>query len=296
MLSPSRERPARVSQSYEHYYEDVFVIVQVGDVLYHLPAAVLARRSQVFATLFSLPQTSGSVWCTEGLSDNEPIILQGHRSADFDCLMQYLFGGPVFMEKIPAIRCLISLLKMCDFFEIVDGRTYAISSMEHHPDLDLASRLLLCHQYSIVTWLGFAFRGLAALPLHHHTEAELGTIPMKFIHSLIAVRHWVMTHCLTLAAVPPSIVNGFNCVTPATCGYAWESAWKHGPSEMFRHPDVDYNGCAVLEALEAASIPSICQGCLELSIANVKDSGSLIAEEQFVEDTVRKLTQWMGSC
>ncbi|KIK73111.1 hypothetical protein PAXRUDRAFT_612504 [Paxillus rubicundulus Ve08.2h10] len=209
--------------------------------------------------------------------------------------MQYLFGGTAFMEKIPAIRCLISLLKMSDFFEIVDGRAYAISNMEHHPDLDLASRLLLCHQYSIIAWLGIAFRGLAALPLHRHTESELGTIPTKFIHSLIAVRHQVTMHRLTLAAVPPPVIGGFSCVTPATCAHAWESAWRHGPSEMFHHPDVDYTGHAVLEALEAASILSICWECLELSIANVKDSGSLIAEEQFVEDAICELTAWMGS-
>lgn len=185
---------------------------------------------------------------------------------------------------------------MSDFFEISDGRTYAITNMEYHPDLDLASRLLLCYQYNIITWLGTAFRGLAALPLHHHTESELGRIPTKFMHSLIAVRHRVTTHRLTLAAIPPPVVAGFSCVTPGTCGHAWESAWKHGPSEMLRHPDVDYTGRAVLEALEAANIPSICRGCLEFSVANVKDSGSLIAEEVFVEDSVRELTAWMGSC
>jgi len=48
------------------------------------------RRSRVFENLFSLPRTG--IREDEGRSDESPIVLQGHSSADFDCLLDYLFG------------------------------------------------------------------------------------------------------------------------------------------------------------------------------------------------------------
>ncbi|KAF8837820.1 hypothetical protein BDN67DRAFT_972438 [Paxillus ammoniavirescens] len=333
MTIPTCEKPARqslgkVRRSYAHYYEDNFTVLQVRhhfslrlsnglgagkmkahfdcakveNVLYRLPAALLTRRSQAFAALFSLPRSVNSVRCTEGLLDDEPIILHGHVSADFDCLMDYLFGsassGPPStssIERSPGLSYLMSLLKMSDFFDIADGRSYALLKMESHPGLDLASKLLICLQYNVVPWLAPAFRDLVALPLHHHNLAELGKIPDKILHSLLAVKHLITNHRLTLAAVPPPVINGFNCTTPATCGYSWGEAWVHGPAEMFRHPDVEFTGREVLAALEAAEIRGICNGCRDLSVSNVKDSGSLLAEEQFVEDMIVELTVWLTS-
>lgn len=188
----------------------------------------------------------------------------------------------------------MSLLKMSDCFEVVDGRSHALSQLEGHPDLDLATKLLICYQYRVIPWLAPAFRALAALPLHQLTESDMCRIPPKFLHSLVTVKHKITTHRLTLAAVPPPAVNGFNCLTPATCSHGWQTAWKNGPSEMFRHPDVHYSGRTVLVALEGAHISGVCSGCIEQSVANVKASGSLLVEEDFVEDMVTELTAWLA--
>ncbi|KAH7919166.1 hypothetical protein BV22DRAFT_1134035 [Leucogyrophana mollusca] len=291
-------RWASPQRSYGHYYEDIFVVIQVEQLLYRLPVALLKKRSRVFSDLFSLPR-SGSICSTEGLSDGELIILHGYSSREFNCLLDYLFGrSPNDTQAGSKSQCsvpfLISLLKMSSVFKISDGKSYAIAEMETHPELDLATKLQLCFQYNLVQWLTPAFQQLISLPIEELREEDVLKIPSKILHSFIQVKHQMTTHRLTLASIPPPAMAGFACHTPLTCADTWERAWKEGPAEMLRHPDTFYSGREILDQLESVEISDVCDSCRDFSVINVKESGSLLLEEHFIENKITELASWLA--
>ncbi|KAG1758056.1 hypothetical protein EDD22DRAFT_957244 [Suillus occidentalis] len=206
-----------VQCSVAHYYNCEFIVIQVQNQLYRLPIDLLKRRSPIFANLFSLPRTG--IRSDEGLIDNTPIVFHGHSSVDFDCLLDHLFGklrdtdSEGDMEQAnntppESVSILVSLLTMSSVFDVSVGKSYAANQLEAHPDLDLPTKLQLCHQFKILPWLTPAFREL------------------------------ISTHHLTLAAVVPPALAGMLCHTPLTCADGWETGWKADPAEMLRHPDV----------------------------------------------------------
>ncbi|KAG1733233.1 uncharacterized protein EDB91DRAFT_1057617, partial [Suillus paluster] len=267
----------------------------VQSQLYHIPADILARRSNVFANLFSLPRTG--IRQDEGRSDESPIVLDGHSSVDFDCLLDHLFGRSDTDEPSPAntesVPFLISLLQMGTIFDIEVAKSHAIRRLETHPDLELTTKLQLCHRFRIITWLSPTFKALVSQPIENLDPSSLGRIPTHILHALIQVKHQIMTHRLTLAAIAPPAIGGFSCLTPATCALEWESAWKEGPAEMLRHPDIFYAGRDILAELVSADLSPVCLDCVEMSVFNVKDSGCLLMEENFVEDMLVVLTTWL---
>ncbi|KAG0707408.1 hypothetical protein DFH29DRAFT_27136 [Suillus ampliporus] len=281
-----------LQRSAAHYYCSEFVVLQVQSQLYHVPADLLARRSRVFANLFSLPRTG--IRLDEGCSDESPIVLHGHSSADFDCLLDHIFGriqtdtmdepSQMNTESVPF---LISLLKMGAVFDIEVAKSHAIHHLETHPDLHLTTKIQLCHRFRIIAWLSPTFKALVSQPIENLDPSALAQIPTYILHALIQVKHRITTHRLTLAAVTPPAIEGFSCLTPVTCALEWEAAWKEGPAEMLRHPDIFYPGRDILAELESADISPVCSDCGEMSISNVKESGCLLMEESFVEVSVR---------
>ena len=59
---------------------------------------------------------------------------------------------------------------------------------------------------------------------------------------------------------------------------------------MLRHPDIFYAGCDILAELVSADLSPVCLDCVEMSVFNVKDSGCLLMEENFVEEMLVVLT------
>ncbi|KAH7908742.1 hypothetical protein BJ138DRAFT_1156983 [Hygrophoropsis aurantiaca] len=287
-------------RSVSHYYEDIFVVIKVESQLYRLPAALLRKRSRVFADLFSLPREN-SVRHIEGLSDEHPIVLEGHSCCDFDCLLDFLFGSIHddtdalnSSAERPSVSFLISVLKMCAVFDIHDGTSYAIAQLETHPLLDLATKLQICHHYNIAPWLAPAFRVLVSRPIQTLTETDIAKVPSKVLYTFLQVKHEIATHRLSLASVSPPAVNDLSCKAPLTCAHHWEVAWRDGPAEMLRHPDIYYTGRDILAQLESADLPQVCNLCRDLSVDNVKDSGALFLEDRFVEDRIIELINWLG--
>ncbi len=62
---------------------------QVEDRFFKVPRYHFDRSSEVFATAFSLP--AGDPVRAEGQSDDNPIVLEGISSADFQALLKVLY-------------------------------------------------------------------------------------------------------------------------------------------------------------------------------------------------------------
>ncbi|KAG1856468.1 hypothetical protein F4604DRAFT_1982667 [Suillus subluteus] len=178
-------------------------------------------------------------------------------------------------------------------FDIEVAKSHAIHHLETHPDLNLTTKLKLCHRFRIITWLPPTFKALVSQPIEGLNPLGLGQIPTQILHALIQVKHRITTHRLTLAAVTPPAIAGFSCLTPATCTFEWESAWKEGPAEMLRHPDIFYSGRKILAELMSADLSPVCQDCGEMSVFNVQDSGCLLREDIFVEEMLGELRIWL---
>jgi len=180
-------------------------------------------------------------------------------------------------------------------FDIEVAKAHAICHLEAHPDLDLTTKLHLCHRFKITPWLSPTFQALVSQPIESLDPSGLGRIPTHILHALIQVKHRITTHRLTLAAVTPPAMAGFSCLTPLTCASEWEAAWKEGPAEMLRHPEIFYTGRDVLAVLESTNMLHVCSSCWEMSVLNVKETGSLLMEESFVDEILGELGSWLAN-
>ncbi|KAG1853412.1 hypothetical protein F4604DRAFT_1933306 [Suillus subluteus] len=175
--------------------------------------------------------------------------------------------SPTNTESVPF---LISLLKMGAVFDIEVAKSHAIHHLETHPDLHLTTKLQLCHRFRIIAWLSLTFKALVSQPIESLDPSALAQIPTYILHALIQVKHRIMMHRLTLAAVTPPALDGISCLTPVTCALEWEAVWKEGPAEMLHHPDIFYPGRNILAELESVDISPVCSDCGEMSISNAK--------------------------
>lgn len=96
----------RVSQSFEHQVGGLIERLrppglQVEDKLYKLHKSLLIRDSEVFAGMFSLPDTleatrypiaSGYI---EGKSDQNPIVLEGQDKNEFETFLKFYYPAYV---------------------------------------------------------------------------------------------------------------------------------------------------------------------------------------------------------
>jgi len=74
-------------QRHERYYfDDGNVIFLAEDTLFNVHRYFLQRDSPVFQAMFSQPSTSG-----EGKSDDNPIVLEGTKSADLSCFLSCMY-------------------------------------------------------------------------------------------------------------------------------------------------------------------------------------------------------------
>ncbi|KAG1889908.1 hypothetical protein F4604DRAFT_1914445 [Suillus subluteus] len=178
-------------------------------------------------------------------------------------------------------------------FDIDVAKSHAICHLDTHPNLDLTTKLKLCHHFRIISWLSPTFKALVSQPIESFDPSGLRQIPTHILHALIQVKHWITTHRLTLAAITPPAIAGFSGLTPATCAPKWESVWREGPAEMLRHPDIFYAGRDILSKLISTDLSPVCQDCGEMSVFNVQDSGSLVMEKIFVDKILGELRTWL---
>ncbi|KAG1800737.1 uncharacterized protein HD556DRAFT_1438737 [Suillus plorans] len=115
-----------------HYYSSEFVVLQVQSQLYHVPIDLLARQSHVFANLFSLPRTG--VHQNEGYSDEAPIVLHGHSSADFDCLLDHIFGSILISATANILESVYAKDPEPYHTSALSGEAWVMELLSGHPE------------------------------------------------------------------------------------------------------------------------------------------------------------------
>jgi hypothetical protein len=81
----------------EYYFDDGNLVLLVENTLYNVHRGMLKRHSELFFSMLSLPQPSGS---SEGLKDSHPVKLQEVSSVDFERLLWILYPPYAFFPSL----------------------------------------------------------------------------------------------------------------------------------------------------------------------------------------------------
>ncbi|KAF7356257.1 hypothetical protein MVEN_00957200 [Mycena venus] len=154
---------ARNPQRDANYYMET-ITFEVEDRLFKVPRNSFERRSEIFATTFTLPPGDGIH--AEGQSDENPVVLEGIRSRDFEALLKVLY-------PLEAARLLhnksswmtkdewISVLKLSTQWYFLDIRNIAIEQLNNRNDVTSVDRIVLARQYDIPDWLRLGYTDLS---------------------------------------------------------------------------------------------------------------------------------------
>jgi hypothetical protein len=104
------------------------------------------------------------------------------RRVDNSEVSESTMNTSVTAESVPF---LISLLKMDAVLDIEVAKAHAICHLESHPDLDLTTKLYLCHRFKIILWLSPTFKALVSQPIESLDPLGLGWILTHILHALI---------------------------------------------------------------------------------------------------------------
>ncbi|EIW80316.1 hypothetical protein CONPUDRAFT_105309 [Coniophora puteana RWD-64-598 SS2] len=161
-------RTSSVNRDEIFYFSDV--IIRVESTLYKVPRHILSEHSHVFRDMFALPSGNQPA---EGLSDDNPIVLQGVTSYDFRQLLRVLYARAIVPSALPVsvtnpARSQLSLarqewsavLKLSHQWEMSTIHQFAIGKMSSLA-MDPTDKLALALKYNIDVWIKPALNDLA---------------------------------------------------------------------------------------------------------------------------------------
>ncbi|KAJ7509740.1 hypothetical protein B0H11DRAFT_1659872, partial [Mycena galericulata] len=131
---------------------------QVEDRIFKVPRYHFERNSEIFATTFTLPAADNIH--AEGNSDENPFVLEGISSIDFQRLLKILY--PL---DIPQVLSMpkddwISVLKLSTLWYFLEARDLAIQQLTNQVT-DSVERILLARKYEVSAWLRIGYTDLA---------------------------------------------------------------------------------------------------------------------------------------
>ncbi|KAI5993885.1 hypothetical protein EDD15DRAFT_2366965 [Pisolithus albus] len=131
----------------------------VEDSLYKVPREPFEKESEMFRGMFSLPQGSSGV--VEGLSDENPIRIDGTSKDDFEQLLKALlhrFAIQLFSSEHRGVES--SVLKLSTAWNFESLRQASIDALMES-GIGAADRVVLSQQFHIKNWLLPALNELA---------------------------------------------------------------------------------------------------------------------------------------
>ncbi|RXW20342.1 hypothetical protein EST38_g5512 [Candolleomyces aberdarensis] len=173
---PSAEVSETPTSTRKKYYIHP-VTFKVEDEIYRVPSHGLADASEVFATMFTLPQSNKG----EGQSDENPIELPLCTKAEFESLLEVLYPNSEFQDPAKLSKeQWLHVLKLSTQWAMDEVRTLALSRLlaMRLPRLE---RIGIARKFKVTEWL------LNDYPALIHSWGE---IPLE---ELAAFFGWEMT-------------------------------------------------------------------------------------------------------
>ncbi|KAK7012803.1 hypothetical protein R3P38DRAFT_3014665 [Favolaschia claudopus] len=152
--SDHRSKMSTGSRNATYYFKTV--TFKVEDSLFNVPRYHFEHTSEVFASMFSLPEGEHQA---EGQCDENPIVLEGISSYDFEQLLNVLY--PLNMPQVITAGTdswmnqdqWIGVLKLATQWGFLDARKLAIQQLETMPSIAATEHVMLARQYEVASWL-----------------------------------------------------------------------------------------------------------------------------------------------
>ncbi|KAJ3532855.1 hypothetical protein NMY22_g7574 [Coprinellus aureogranulatus] len=142
--------PRALIHWHSNYYNDL-VAFKVEDEVYCVPKRGFAQYSEVFESMFSLPQPEGS---GEGMSVEHPIILPSCSKWEFETLLDVLYPMAPLLQPVPLWKeqwlCLLRLSNMWAMDKI---RQLAIGEIIKIRSITAIDFVLLAREHQVPQWL-----------------------------------------------------------------------------------------------------------------------------------------------
>jgi len=148
------------------------VVFRVENTLFKIPSHILSDHSDVFQAMFSLPIGES---IAGGLTDDDPIVLEGITSFDFKQLLKALYSQTVLSPWTSTIPNQVSsqlpvtleewtpVLRLSDQWNMTAVHQFAIEKMAVM-SMDPVDRLALALEFDIKPWMMPALNALAQRP------------------------------------------------------------------------------------------------------------------------------------
>ncbi|KAI9057837.1 hypothetical protein FKP32DRAFT_1582933 [Trametes sanguinea] len=286
MSTTNRFRPARRHPTY--YLFDGNIVLLESNTLYCLHRSTLSLDSACFGTLFSLPQENTQ----EGTDDAHPVVIPSIRSQEFDYFLDYhIQTYKNANSRLPSDNedALIAVLNLAHFFQIAVAHADARRALEHRAEFRPALRYALGIKNQISEWIMSGFRELVDLPLHTLKSADVERMGLAAYHTLVVTKSSIESHRKYIAYLPPAVQHAPTCPFDIECRLGWQREWKGGVARRLLHPEMPISGAAILEALDDVEINDMHVECKKLTLAWLRNRGTLTREEVIVEEAIQGL-------
>ncbi|KAI1795188.1 hypothetical protein LXA43DRAFT_993832 [Ganoderma leucocontextum] len=126
-ISRGAQAPSKVQMKHhDYYFDDGNIVFEVEGILYRLHRSILERHSPVFRELFMVPQPDGS---NEGLSDRNPVVLEGIDPKDFTRLLCLLYPTSLGDCKVTTADEWMSIFDQADRWQMDYLREHALNQL-----------------------------------------------------------------------------------------------------------------------------------------------------------------------
>ncbi|KAH6908586.1 hypothetical protein BKA70DRAFT_272717 [Coprinopsis sp. MPI-PUGE-AT-0042] len=167
-----------------YYYENV--VIQVENTLFSVPRTCLSDHSEVFAGMFLLDGAA------EGQTDDNPIVLHGYSSEDFQSLLKVISPHPI-VSAPSTFQPLTKqewtgVLNLSTIWQMQAIRYLAIdklSNMELQPD----EKIKLARRHRVAKWLSEGIHSFAENLGHYPLDHVALSLGWESTAKLLAARN-----------------------------------------------------------------------------------------------------------
>ncbi|KAK0195916.1 hypothetical protein F5146DRAFT_924703, partial [Armillaria mellea] len=129
----------------------------VENQLFKVTRRMFEESSEVFSTMFSLPQGDSSP--VDGSDDEHPLVLQGIKSVDFENLLKAIVDAG--RQAVPKSEAeWLSALKLATMWEMSTIRRTAIKEITQLKGMSDVDQVILGKDYAVVDWVISGYQAL----------------------------------------------------------------------------------------------------------------------------------------
>ncbi|KAH6908583.1 hypothetical protein BKA70DRAFT_1562620 [Coprinopsis sp. MPI-PUGE-AT-0042] len=177
------------SKKQEVAHTDPYDEPWVEGTLYSISKEILASQSPVFEGMFDVGDRSVG----EGASDDKPILLEGYKSEDFECLLNAILPQP--FQPFPLLlnkQEWISVLKLATIWQMDKARNAAVNKLSSF-DLSPIEKIQHGSEYHVSAWFK---EGIAAI------ASDFYSYKMEEIRNILGWRTKALILCARDKAKP----------------------------------------------------------------------------------------------